>query len=152
MGRKRICKNPVLNTKKQLTYDLVGLLNKKNKTKCDSNFYNCSNRRLIEKINDETSIIFSIFAGRIADAGIDPITIMKKSVKLCDNYKNVKILWASPREVFNIIQANDCGVHILTATNDILKKTSLFGKDLNQYSLETVEMFYKDALESNYKI
>tara|TARA_B100002019_G_C21264453_1_gene598600 strand:- start:1617 stop:2336 length:720 start_codon:yes stop_codon:yes gene_type:complete len=146
-------KIPIQNTKKQLTNDLVGFLNKKKiKLNVTAIFTIEQIEGLINKINNETPIIFSIFAGRIADAGIDPITIMKKSVDLCKDYKNVKILWASPREVYNIIQANDCGVHILTATNDILKKTTLFGKDLNQYSLETVEMFYKDALASKYKI
>ena len=98
-GENVYVKIPVLNTKKQLTYDLVGLLNKKKiKLNVTAIFTIEQIEGLIEKINDETSIIFSIFAGRIADAGIDPITIMKKSVKLCDNYKNVKILWASPRK------------------------------------------------------
>lgn len=94
----------------------------------------------------------SVFAGRIADAGMDPLPIMSRVVKLLEDYPSVELLWASPREVFNIIQAESVGCHIITATNDILKKISLLGKDLTEFSLDTVKMFYNDAHAAGYSI
>ena len=108
--------------------------------------------KILEKIESQTKLIISIFAGRIADAGIDPEPIMIEALKKTKNYPNIEILWASTRESFNIIQANRIGCDIITVSYDLLKKVNLFGKDLNEYSLETVKMFYKDALESGYSI
>ena len=87
----------------------------------------------------------SVFAGRIADAGLDPLPIMREVVDLLKDYPNIELIWASPRELYNVIQANDIGCHIITATNNILKKLPTLGKDLDQFSLETVKMFYDDA-------
>ncbi len=152
-GDNVFVKIPIQNTKGMSTSKLIEKLNKDNiKLNVTAIFTLEQIEGLISLIDNVTPIIFSIFAGRIADTGIDPLNIMKKSVQLSEKHKNVKILWASPREVFNIIQADQIGVHILTATKDILEKTKLFGKDLDQYSLETVETFYKDALVSGYKI
>lgn len=152
-GDNVFVKIPIQNTKGMSTSKLVEKLNKDNiKLNVTAIFTLEQIEGLIPLIDNVTPIIFSIFAGRVADTGIDPMNIMKNSLKLSEKHKNVKILWASPREVFNIIQANQIGVHILTATKDILEKTNLFGKDLDQYSLETVEMFYNDALLSGYKI
>jgi transaldolase len=83
----------------------------------------------------------SVFAGRIADAGLDPLPIMREVVDLLKDYPNIELIWASPRELYNVIQANDIGCHIITATNNILKKLPTLGKDLDQFSLETVKMF-----------
>ena len=94
----------------------------------------------------------SIFAGRIANAGIDPEPIVKYAVELCKDKNLIEVLWASPREAFNIIQAERTGCHIITATNDIISASKNFGKDLNEYSLETVKMFYDDALKSGFKL
>jgi transaldolase len=94
----------------------------------------------------------SVFAGRIADTGIDPMPIMKKAAVMCRKVAKVESLWASARELLNIFQAQDCGVDIITVTNDILKKTSNIGKDLTQLSLETVNMFYNDAKSLGFKI
>lgn len=94
----------------------------------------------------------SIFAGRIADTGIDPVPIMSEVSSLLTDYPNIKSIWASQRELFNIIQADMCDCHIITVTPDSLKKLSLFGKDLNEYSLETVKMFYKDSCEAGFTI
>jgi transaldolase len=105
---------------------------------------------LFEVVGPSSDLILSIFAGRIADTGVDPIPFIKYSVELFQNHPTVRTLWASPREVFNIQQAIDCGCHIITAVPEILSKLDLIGKDLDKYSLETVQMFHNDAKESKY--
>lgn len=87
----------------------------------------------------------SVFAGRIADSGRDPVPVMREIVEYLKPYRSIELIWASPREVLNIIQADQIGCHIITVTNDLIKKMSLFGKDLTEYSLDTVKMFYNDA-------
>jgi len=152
-GNNVYVKIPIQNTKGISTSDLVSKLSKDGiKINVTAIFTLDQINDLFKKVDKKTEIIFSIFAGRIADAGIDPEEIIKKSVEICKDYKNIEILWASPREVFNIVQAEKCGVHILTATKDILNKTKSFGKNLDKFSLETVEMFYNDAKESKFQI
>lgn len=95
----------------------------------------------------------SMFAGRIADTGLDPMPYMQQSVDIIrEAFPNVELIWASPRELLNVFQADAIGCHIITATSDILKKLFLVGKDLSDYSLETVQMFYRDAQESGYTL
>ncbi len=94
----------------------------------------------------------SVFAGRIADTGRDPVPIMAAAVELLRPFPNLELIWASPRELLNIFQADAIGCHIITATNDVLNKLRLVGKDLSQYSLETVMMFYDDAQRAGYKL
>jgi len=94
----------------------------------------------------------SVFAGRIADTGVDPIPVMKETVNLCRGINGVESLWASTRELLNIFQAQDCGVDIITVTNDILKKLPMVGMDLSELSLDTVKMFYNDAKSLGYKL
>ena len=94
----------------------------------------------------------SVFAGRIADTGRDPVPIMAEAVRILQPNPQLRLIWASPRELLNVIQADEIGCHIITATNDILKKLSLVGKDLTAYSLETVKMFYDDAASAGYSI
>ena len=94
----------------------------------------------------------SVFAGRVADTGVDPLPMMQKTMDYLKDYPNVELIWASPREVLNVIQANDIGCHIITVTNDVIKKLSGLGKDLNTFSLETVQMFYNDAQAAGFKI
>jgi transaldolase len=94
----------------------------------------------------------SVFAGRISDTGVNPIPTMVDILKVLESNKNAEVIWASPRELLNVFQANEIGCHIITATNDILTKLKLVGKDLNKYSLETVEMFYGDAVSAGYSI
>ena len=94
----------------------------------------------------------SVFAGRIADTGVDPVPVMKEVVDYLREFPNVELIWASPREVLNVTQANDIGCHIITVTNDVIKKLNSNGKDLNQFSLETVQMFYNDARAVGYTI
>ena len=94
----------------------------------------------------------SVFAGRIADAGFDPLPIMREVVGILQDYPNIELIWASPRELYNVVQASEIGCDIITATNDILRKLPTLGKDLDQFSLETVKMFYDDAKEAGYSI
>ena len=95
---------------------------------------------------------FSIFAGRIADTGRDPLPLMSTVVAHLRYVQNVELIWASPRELLNIFQADDIGCHIITVTNDTLKKLCLVGKDLSEFSLDTVKMFYNDALKAGYHL
>jgi transaldolase len=94
----------------------------------------------------------SVFAGRIADTGRDPVPMMAAAVELLRPYPNLELIWASPRELLNIFQADAIGCHIITVTTDILKKLQLIGKDLDEYSLETVKMFYDDAKKAGYRL
>ena len=96
--------------------------------------------------------VISVFAGRIADTGRDPVPMMAEAVRLASAYSEIEVLWASPRELLNIIEANDVGCHIITATEGILAKLRTVGKDLDDYSLETVLMFYNDAVRANYQL
>jgi transaldolase len=96
--------------------------------------------------------IVSVFAGRIADTGIDPVPIMTQAVRELADLPEAELLWASPRELLNLLQAEQCGCHILTATSDLLAKLHLVGKDLTEYSLETVRMFHGDAQRAGYRI
>jgi transaldolase len=94
----------------------------------------------------------SVFAGRIADTGRDPVPLMAEAVQIVNQYGNQEVIWASPRELLNIFQADAIGCHIITATNDVLKKLALVGKDLREYSLETVSMFWRDAAEAGFTL
>ena len=96
--------------------------------------------------------VVSVFAGRIADTGLDPVPIMAEAVKIVSLYKSIELLWASPRELLNVFQANDIGCHIITATDGVLSKLKVVGKELDEYSLETVKMFYNDAAHSGYQL
>ena len=103
-------------------------------------------------LEDHAPSNISVFAGRIADTGRDPLPMMAAAVEMMKPYKTQELIWASPRELLNIFQADAIGCHIITVTNDVLKKLSLVGKDLGQYSLETVKMFYADATAAGFKL
>ena len=109
-------------------------------------------QKIVSALNTQTPAYISIFAGRIADTGIDPIFTMQESLKIMKSIPKAELIWASPRELLNVIQADKIGCHVITATTDILKKLNLIGKDLALYSLETVEMFKNDAIKSGYAI
>jgi transaldolase len=94
----------------------------------------------------------SVFAGRIADTGRDPVPVMAAAVEMLSCAPGAELIWASPRELLNVFQANAVGCHVITATNDVLKKLSLVGKDLTGYSLETVQMFHSDACASGFEL
>jgi len=109
-------------------------------------------RDIVDHLIGDIPAIISVFAGRIADTGTDPVPVMRDAVKLLQSKPKAELLWASPRELLNIVQANEIGCHIITATNDILSKLHLLGKDHSEYSLETVEMFHRDAAAAGYTI
>ena len=94
----------------------------------------------------------SVFAGRIADAGVDPLPIMREVVRLLQPHPNIELIWASSRELYNVVQADQIGCHIITATNEIIKKLPALGKDLTAFSLDTVKTFYQDAKAAGYRI
>jgi transaldolase len=105
-------------------------------------------QNIIKCLADGPSCFVSVFAGRIADTGRDPVPLMAEAVKLLRPHPNIELIWASPRELLNIFQADAVGCHVITATHDLLAKLSLVGKDLHKYSVETVRMFVRDAQEA----
>lgn len=109
-------------------------------------------KEVADSLAAKTPSIVSVFAGRIADTGVDPIPFMQESLTILKDLPQAELLWASPRELLNVVQADQIGCHIITATNDILNKLSLIGKDLTEYSLDTVKMFYRDAQAAGYEI
>jgi transaldolase len=109
-------------------------------------------RDVVAALDPATPSYVSVFAGRIADTGRDPVPHMAEAVKLLKVNPKAELIWASPRELLNIFQADAIGCHVITVTNDILKKLSLVGFDLDDYSLDTVKMFYKDAVAAGFKL
>jgi transaldolase len=109
-------------------------------------------RAVAEAAAPGSRTIVSVFAGRVADTGVDPVPLMTEAVQILRGLPKAELLWASPRELLNLFQADACGCHIITATPDVIAKLPLVGKDLAQYSLETVKMFYDDARAAGFKI
>ena len=107
---------------------------------------------VVDCLAPQTPAIVSVFAGRIADTGRDPVPLMAEAVRILTAKPKAELIWASPRELLNIFQADDIGCHIITVTHDLLSKLSLVGKDLGAYSLETVEMFHRDAQAAGFSI
>lgn len=146
-------KIPVSNTKAQSSFDLVRELAQEG---VKQNVTALMTLQQVEKMNlalsKGPSACISIFAGRIADTGRDPLPVMKTALEIISENKKIELIWASPRELLNIIQANEIGCHIITVTNDLLKKLFLIGKNLDEYSLETVKMFYSDAVNSKFTL
>ncbi len=152
-GKNVNVKIPVTNTKKQFTGPVIERLSKVGVSLNVTAVMSLDQVKQVTRcLAPETPAIISVFAGRIADTGIDPLPLMTAAVEIMRTKPNSELIWASPRELLNIFQADQIGCHIITATNDILKKLVLIGKDLEQYSLETVEMFYRDAKAAGYDI
>ena len=107
---------------------------------------------VVEALEGPAPAFVSVFAGRVADTGRDPMPIMTRAVAQCEARPGTKLIWASPRELLNIFQADQIGCHVITVTNDVLKKLDGVGKDLTQFSLETVEMFRRDAIAAGFQI
>jgi transaldolase len=107
---------------------------------------------ITEAVRDGAPSYVSVFAGRIADAGVDPIPIMARSVDILADAPRAELIWASPREVLNVVQADQVGCHIITMTHDLLPKVKSLGKDLEQFSLETVQMFHRDAVAAGFSL
>jgi transaldolase len=108
--------------------------------------------RVAEVVNPDVMCFASVFAGRVADTGVDPVPMMREAVQICRARPNLKVLWASPREVLNVYQADECGVHVIVLTADLIAKLALRNKDLTEYSRETVQMFYDDAQKAGYTL
>ncbi len=152
-GKNVYVKIPVTNTRGESTCELINKLTDNNvKVNVTAIMTLEQVRQVISSLNVNTSSYISIFAGRIADTGIDPVPIMSAAVELSKLNSKAEIIWASPRELLNIFQADQIGCHIITATNDILRKLYLVGYDLNAFSLDTVKMFYDDATNAGYSI
>jgi transaldolase len=146
-------KIPITNTKSQPAIPLIkDLFTAGMKLNVTALFTKDQIRNLREVTTEKDDVIVSVFAGRIADTGVDPLPIMQYAVELFKNFPKAKVLWASPREVFNYYQADALGCHIITMADDQISKIKLQGKDLTEYSLETVKMFYTDSQKAGFKI
>jgi transaldolase len=146
-------KIPVTNTKRETCYDLVKkLAAQKVKLNVTAVMTLTQVRDVVVALDPNVPSYVSVFAGRIADTGRDPVPLMAAAVDILKVAPAAELIWASPRELLNIFQADDIGCQIITVTNDILKKLSLVGHDLSDFSLDTVKMFHRDALAAKYKI
>lgn len=150
-GKNVYIKIPITNTKGEVSYDLIKKLSH------DGLKMNITAILTLEQVENvagnihkDTPVVISVFAGRIADTGRDPVPYMKESLNILKNIPNAELLWASSRELLNIFQAEECGCHIITVTNDLLKKLHLVNKDLKELSLDTVKMFHNDAASAGY--
>jgi transaldolase len=146
-------KIPVTNTKRETCYALVKKLGKqKVKMNVTAIMTLKQVREVVESLNPIVPSYVSVFAGRIADTGQDPVPMMAAAVEMLRVAPSSELIWASPRELLNIFQADEIGCQVITVTNDILKKLSLVGYNLETYSLDTVQMFYRDAVEAGFKL
>ena len=146
-------KIPVTNTKKETCYSLVKKLgSQKVKMNVTAIMTLIQVRDVLAALSPSVPSYISVFAGRIADTGYDPLPMMSAAVEMLKVAPAAELIWASPREILNIFQADDIGCQVITVTNDILKKLDLIGYDLEAYSLETVKMFYNDAVAAGFKL
>jgi transaldolase len=152
-GGNTYVKIPITNTKGESSHPLISKLSKEKFS------LNITAILTLDQVSEVATAVdrsarsvVSVFAGRIADTGVDPVKMMNLAAQILKPLPNAELLWASPREVLNVIQAQDCGCHIITATPDIIAKVPLLGKDLKQYSLETVKMFHEDASAAGFKL
>lgn len=153
-GKNVNVKIPVMNTKGSSSAELIASLSRKGVV---CNVTAMFTERQVEEIchalDPRTPAILSVFAGRIADTGVDPVPLVSRAVQIAGKSRpKAEVLWASPRELLNIFQADQIGCHIITVTNDVLKKLDVVGKDLTEFSKETVQMFYRDACAGGYSI
>jgi transaldolase len=152
-GKNVSVKIPITNTKRESAIPLVRKLSQ------DGIPVNVTAIFTLKQVDDVVDAVrggapcfVSVFAGRIADTGIDPVPVMAEAVKKLRAASNTQLIWASPRELLNVFQADEIGCQVITVTNDIIKKLSLVGKDMDAYSLETVKMFYEDGKAAGYKL
>jgi len=152
-GENVYVKIPVSNTRQEMAYDLIERLSGAGVHLNVTAILTLEQvQNVADALKDGPDSIVSVFAGRIADTGLDPVPVMQEALTLLKVAPKAELLWASPREVLNIYQADNIGCHIITATNDLIRKLSLGGKDLAEYSLETVQMFYDDAQSAGYTL
>ena len=151
-GKNVFVKVPVMNTNGAPTYDLVRRLSTEGIQLNVTALLTLDQvRRVCDALHGNAPAYVSVFAGRIADTGRDPVPLMHEAVAIV-NEVNAQLIWASPRELLNVFQADEIGCHVITATTDVLKKLPLVGKDLHQFSQETVQMFRRDAVMSGYSL
>ena len=152
-GENVYVKIPITNTKRETCYALVEkLASQKVKLNVTALMTIDQVRHVVAVLDPHIPSYVSVFAGRIADTGYDPLPLMTNAVEILKVAPAAELIWASPRELLNIFQADDIGCHVITVTNDILKKLSLVGYDLAEYSLDTVKMFYADAVAAGFKL
>ena len=146
-------KIPITNTRKESSIDLIRRLAAAGvKLNITAILTLDQVRCVVDALQSNVPAIVSVFAGRIADTGVDPVPLMTEAAKICAKKPKAKLLWASPRELLNIFQADACGCQIITVTPDLLKKLSLVGKSLDEMSLDTVKMFYNDAAAAGFRL
>lgn len=152
-GKNVFVKVPVTNTRREPALDLICRLSKKGIQ------LNVTALLALDQVKDVSTALdkrtpsyVSVFAGRVADTGRDPVPLMTAALEYLKGHEKAELIWASPRELLNIFQADAIGCHVITVTGDILKKLSLVGKNLHDYSLETVSMFYEDAKSSGFRL
>ena len=152
-GKNVYTKIPVTNTRRESSLDLVCRLARQGVK------LNVTALMTLQQVKEVGAALaggspayVSMFAGRIADTGRDPAPMMAEAVDILRPYSNVELIWASPRELLNIFQADSVGCHIITATHDLLHKLALVGKDLDDYSLDTVKMFHRDAAQAGFEL
>lgn len=151
-GKNVSAKIPITNTRKQSSVPLIKKLCAEGISLNVTALLTVPQVEAVARVLlPETKAIVSVFAGRIADTGRDPVPLMKEAAQILASRPHAELLWASSREVFNIFQAQACGCHIITVTHDILKKLSLLGKNLEDLSLDTVKMFHEDARFAGYR-
>ncbi len=152
-GKNVFVKVPVVNSKNTFTGKVIRELNNKNiKLNITAVYTAKQTEKILKVINKNTKVIISIFAGRSADTGKDPVPEFIKSIKYAKKYKNVEILWASVREPYNYLQAMQLGCHVVTIPPKIIEKIEKFGKSFNQLTIETVKAFLTDSRKSKFKI
>lgn len=146
-------KVPITNTRRESAVPLIERLSKRGvKVNVTAIMTIDQVKSVVPALTHGPAGCVSVFAGRIADAGVDPLPVMKHAMELLADFPTLELIWASPRELFNIVQADQIGCHIITVTDDILKKLPTIGKDLTEFSLETVKMFYNDANSAGFSI
>lgn len=152
-GEHVYVKIPVTNTKREPAYDVVHRLSHAGvKVNVTAIMTLAQVQAVVDALAGGAPSNVSVFAGRVADTGRDPVAHMQKALELLKAEPKAELIWASPRELLNVIQAHQIGCHIITVTNDILKKLPLIGKDLDDYSLDTVKMFHEDARAAGYAL
>jgi transaldolase len=152
-GQNVYVKIPVTTTSGESMVPLVNELSESGvKVNVTALFTTAQVELVTAAVRDGAPSYLSVFAGRIADAGIDPIPIMARSVDIMVDAPGAELIWASPREVLNVVQADSVGCHIITMTGNLLDKLDMLGKDLEQFSLETVRMFHRDAVTAGFTL
>ena len=152
-GNNVYVKIPVINSKGIFMGKIIKELSRRNiKLNITAVYSSHQTKKILKCLNKKSKVIISIFAGRAADTGKDPLPEFKKSISMSKNYKNIEILWASVREPYNYLQAKKLGCHIITVPPKIIEKIEKFGKSLSKLSIETVKGFLKDSKKSKFKI